>query len=116
MATAKKTAKKDSEFAVIHTGGKQYRVSVGDQVSIEKITGEYKVGDKVTFDKVVMWDNGKDTSIGTPYLDGAKVEAKIVEIGKNDKVEVVKYKAKSRYLKARGHRQPFFKVEILSLK
>lgn len=115
MAAKKKTASKE-EFAVIATGGKQYRVSVGDVVSIEKMTGEFKEGDKVTFDKILMVDDGKDATIGTPYIKEAKVEGKITEIGKGKKVEVMKYKAKSRYLKTRGHRQPFFKVEILALK
>lgn len=104
------------EFAVIETGGKQYRVSVGDTVSIEKIKGAHKVGDALSFDKVLMVDNGKDTTIGTPYISGAKVTAEIKEIGRGVKKVVVKYKAKSRYFKNRGHRQPFFKVAITGLK
>ncbi len=103
------------EFAVIKTGGKQYKVSEGGLVSIEKIKGEFKKGDKVTFDKVLLVDDGKDTTIGTPYITGAKVESEIVEIGRTRKVMVVKYKQKSRYLKRNGHRQPFFKVKILSI-
>ncbi len=106
----------NTEFAVIKTGGKQYKVSVGDVVSIEKIKGEHKVGDAVTFDSVLMVDNGTDTTIGTPYISGAKVKAKLKEIGRGRKIEIVKYKAKSRYFKNRGHRQPFFKVEITGLK
>ena len=104
------------EFAVIKTGGKQYKVSEGGLVSIEKIKGEWKIGDKVVFDKVLLVDDGKDTTIGTPYITGAKVNAEIVEIGRSRKVMVVKYKQKSRYLKRNGHRQPFFKVKILSIK
>jgi large subunit ribosomal protein L21 len=104
------------EFAVIFTGGKQYRVSEGGFVSIEKITGEYKKGDKLSFDKVLLVDDGKDTTIGTPYITGAKVDGEIVEIGRTRKVMVVKYKQKSRYLKRNGHRQPFFKVKITSIK
>ena len=104
------------EFAVIQTGGKQYKVSEGSLVSIEKITGEYKKGDKLSFDKVMLVDNGKDTTIGTPYIKGAKVDAEIVEIGRARKILVVKYKQKSRYLKRNGHRQPFFKVKILNIK
>jgi large subunit ribosomal protein L21 len=113
-----KTAEKD-EFAVIFTGGKQYKVSEGGLVSIEKIktTGvEYKKGDKISFDKVLLVDDGKDTTIGTPYITGAKVAAEIVEIGRARKILVVKYKQKSRYLKRNGHRQPFFKVKITSIK
>ncbi|MCF7833857.1 MAG: 50S ribosomal protein L21 [Candidatus Pacebacteria bacterium] len=104
------------EFAVIKTGGKQYKVSEGQLVSIEKIKGDFKAGDKVSFDKVLLVDDGKNTSIGTPYIDGAKVEAEIKEIGRAKKVLVMKYKQKSRYLKRNGHRQPFFRVKILAIK
>lgn len=107
------------EFAVIATGGKQYKVSEGSLVSIEKIKAkgiEYKKGDKISFDKVLLVDDGKDTTIGTPYIKGAKVDAEIAEIGRSRKVMVVKYKQKSRYLKRNGHRQPFFKVKITSIK
>ena len=104
------------EFAVIKTGGKQYRVSKDSLVSIEKIKGEFKKGDKISFDNVLLVDDGKDTTIGTPYIKGAKVEAEIVQIGRTRKVLVVKYKQKSRYLRRNGHRQPFFKVKILSIK
>lgn len=104
------------EFAVIQTGGKQYKVSVGGFVSIEKIKGEYKKGDKLSFDKVLLVDDGKDTTIGTPYIKDAKVGAEIAEIGRARKVMVIKYKQKSRYLRRNGHRQPFFKVKITSIK
>ncbi|KKP88699.1 MAG: 50S ribosomal protein L21 [Candidatus Nomurabacteria bacterium GW2011_GWC2_35_8] len=104
------------EFAVIQTGGKQYKVSKGSLVSIEKIIGEYKKGDKLVFDKVLLVDDGKDTTIGTPYIAGAKVDAEIVEIGRARKILVVKYKQKSRYLRRNGHRQPFFKVKITNIK
>ncbi|MFH1201035.1 MAG: 50S ribosomal protein L21 [bacterium] len=104
------------EFAVIFTGGKQYKVSLGSLISIEKIKGEYEKGDKISFDKVLLVDDGQDTTIGTPYVKGAKVEAEIVEIGRARKIMVVKYKQKSRYLKRNGHRQPFFKVKITSIK
>ncbi len=115
--TAKKTVKASKdEFAVILTGGKQYQVSVGDTLKIEKIKGDFKKGDKVVFDRVLLVDDGKDTTIGAPYIDGAKVEAVFEEAGKNKKIEVVKYKAKSRYYKRRGHRQPFFKVKIQAIK
>lgn len=104
------------EFAVIQTGGKQYKVSEGGLVSIEKIKGEYTKGDKISFDKVLLVDDGKDATIGTPYIKGAKVDAEIVEIGRARKVMVIKYKQKSRYLRRNGHRQPFFKVKITSIK
>ncbi|MCE9549305.1 50S ribosomal protein L21 [Candidatus Nomurabacteria bacterium] len=104
------------EFAVIQTGGKQYKVSKDSVLSIEKIKGEYSKGDKISFDKVLLVDDGKDTTIGTPYITGAKVNAEIMEIGRARKVLVMKYKQKSRYLRRNGHRQPFFKVKITSIK
>ena len=104
------------EFAVIHTGGKQYKVSTGDTVKIEKIKGDFKVGDKIVFDKVLLVEDGKDTTIGAPYLATAKVEATLEEVGRNKTVEVIKYKQKSRYFKKNGHRQPWFKVEITGVK
>jgi large subunit ribosomal protein L21 len=104
------------EFAVITTGGKQYRVSVGDSILVEKMKGEFKVGDKVVFEKVLLVDNGKDTSIGTPYIDGAKVEGIFEKKGTRAKVMVVKYKQKSRYHKSNGHKQPYFKIKISAIK
>ena len=110
------------EFAVIKTGGKQYKVSQGGVISIEKIKGllgadkEYKKGDKISFDKVLLVDDGKDTTIGTPYITGAKVNAEIMEIGRARTVLVMKYKQKSRYLRRNGHRQPYFQVKITSIK
>jgi len=103
------------EFAVIQTGGKQYKVSKGSTVAIEKIKGTFAKGDKVSFDQVLLVDDGADTTIGTPYIKGAKVDAEIVEIGRARKLLVLKYKQKSRYLKRNGHRQPFFKVKITSI-
>lgn len=104
------------EFAVIHTGGKQYKVSVGDILKIEKLDGELKKGDKIVFDKVLMVDNGQDTTIGTPYISGAAVEAKFVAAGRNKTIDVIKYKQKSRYFKKNGHRQPYSQVEIVKVK
>lgn len=104
------------EFAVIQTGGKQYKVSRDSVILIEKIIGKYKIGDKLIFDKVLLVDDGENTTIGTPYIKGAKVNAQITEIGRAKKILVVKYKQKSRYLRRNGHRQPFFKVKILDIK
>jgi len=104
------------EFAVIQTGGKQYSVSKGDVITIEKIIGEYKEGDKLVFDKVLLVDNGTDTTIGTPYISKAEVSGIITKIGRSPKVEVIKYKQKSRYHKRNTHRQPFFKVKIETVK
>ncbi|MFA5933711.1 MAG: 50S ribosomal protein L21 [Candidatus Paceibacterota bacterium] len=104
------------EFAVIKTGGKQYKVSVGEVITIEKLPGAHVVGDKITFESVLLVDNGKDTTIGTPYIKGAKVEATFQAEGRAKTVMVMKYKAKSRYLKKNGHRQPFAKVKITAIK
>ncbi len=103
-------------FAVIQTGGKQYKVAVGDEIAVEKISGDYKVGDKITIDSVVLKDDGKTTEMGAPYIKGAEVEATITESGKLDKVMVVKYRAKSRYHKRNGHRQPYMSLKIESIK
>ncbi len=118
MATATKTTKKQpsTEFAVIKTGGKQYRVSVGDFIKIEKLNGEFKKGDKVVFEEVLLTDDGKNTVIGTPFISGAKVEAEVEVVGRLPKVLVIKYKQKSRYMKKNGHRQPYIKVKINSIK
>ncbi len=104
------------EFAVIQTGGKQYKVAVGDVVRIEKLIGDYKEGDKVVFDKVLLVDNGTDTTIGTPFISGAKVTGSITKIGRAAKVNVIKYKQKSKYFKKNGHRQPYFEVKIEGVK
>lgn len=101
-------------FAIIETGGKQYRVSEGAVFATEKITGA-KEGADVSFDKVLLVDDGTQTRIGTPFVEGAQVKATVVEEGRGKKIEVVKYKAKSRYFKLRGHRQPFMKVRVVSL-
>ena len=100
------------EVAVIKTGGKQYVVSKGDTISIEKLSDTVKKGDAVTFDKVLLVDNGKDTTIGAPLIAGAKVTGTVTTVGRAKKVEVVKYKPKSRYFKRNGHRQPVVKVKI----
>ena len=104
------------EFAVIQTGGKQYKVSVGEELKIEKLTGEHKEGDSIVFDKVLLVDNGSDTTIGTPFIPTAQVKATITKIGRLPKVTVIKFKQKSRYFKKNGHRQPYFQVKIDALK
>lgn len=105
-----------TEFAIIATGGKQYPVAVGDVIRIETLPGEYKKGDKVVFKDILLVDNGKDTTIGTPYIDGAKVEGIFQAEGRAKKVLVVKYKAKSKYHKKNGHRQGYSEVKISAIK
>ena len=103
------------EVAVIKTGGKQYVVSKDDVITIEKLPTEVKQGDQVVFDEVLLVDNGSDTTIGAPTIKGAEVKGTVVLVGKAPKVEVVKYKPKSRYFKRNGHRQPILKVKIDSI-
>lgn len=103
------------EFAIIATGGKQYPVAVGDVVRVETLPGEWKKGDKVVFNDVLLVDNGKDTTIGTPNVDGAKVEGIFQTAGRAKKVLVVKYKAKSKYHKKNGHRQNYSEVKISAI-
>jgi large subunit ribosomal protein L21 len=105
-----------AEFAIIATGGKQYPVSVGDVIRVEKLPGTHEKGDKIVFDKVLLVDNGKDTTIGAPYIDGASVEGIFQEAGRGKNVIVVKYKAKSKYHKKNGHRQPYSEVKISAIK
>ncbi len=99
-------------FAIIETGGKQYKISEGNSIKIEKLSGDNKEGDKIVFEKVLLVDDGKSTKIGTPYIDGAKVEAVFEEDGRNKKVRVIRFRAKSRHFTKKGHRQPFTKVKI----
>lgn len=103
-------------FAVIQTGGKQYRVSEGDSLKIEKLSGDHKEGDKIIFDKVLLFDDGKETKVGTPYIDGAKVEASFIETGRDKKITVIRFRSKSRYFKKKGHRQPYTQVKIAKVK
>ena len=112
METKPETTEKSQEFAIIQTGGKQYKVSVGEKIKVEKIVGDHKEGDSIVFDKVLLVDNGLDTTIGTPVIAGASVKATLVKIGRAAKIDVIKYKQKSRYFKKNGHRQPFFEVKI----
>lgn len=108
MATKSAT----KEYVVIATGGKQYIVREGDIIKIERLDGKLKEGSKVTFDEVLLKDDGKTAKVGTPTISGAKVEGELVDIGKDKKVVVIKYKSKSRYFVKRGHRQAFMKVKI----
>lgn len=100
-------------YAVIETGGKQYRVQEGDVITIEKLDAE--AGKKVEFDKVLVLSDDNGLKVGTPYLEGAKVVGKVVENGKGQKIVIFKYKNKKDYRKKQGHRQPYTMVEINDL-
>ncbi len=115
----KKETKQKAEFAVILSGGKQYVVSVGDILDVEQLSKEhkqqYKEGDIVEFDKVLLVDNGTDATIGTPYIDGAKVKAIYQGEKKGKKLSIVRFKAKSNRDRKIGHRQKYDRVKIEAL-
>lgn len=104
------------DFAIIETGGKQYKVAQGDTLLIEKLPGEYKEGDSVVFDSVLLVGSEKDAKVGTPYVSGAKVTATFNGDGKNKKVVIERFRSKSRYHVKRGHRQPHTSITISSIK
>ena len=97
-------------YAIIKTGGKQYRVQEGDKIFVEKLTND--VDSEVVFDQVLAVVNDGDVKVGSPVVEGAKVTGKVLEQGKEKKILVFKYKAKSDYRRRQGHRQPFSKVVI----
>ena len=99
-------------YAIIETGGKQYKVEAGDEILVEKLNAD--VDAEVAFDTLLVSDDA-GVKIGTPVLDGVKVKAKVLEHGKGDKVIVFKYKPKKNIRTKRGHRQPYTKVQILSI-
>ncbi len=100
-------------LAVIKTGGKQYLVSVGDKIKIEKLNEEK--GKEIIFNDVLLLEKNKKIEIGTPLIKGAKVLAKILNQDKAKKVIIFKYKAKKRYKVKKGHRQPFSEIEIIKI-
>lgn len=100
--------------AVIQTGGKQYLVKEGDVLSIE-LLNDKKEGEKMIFSDVLLTDTGSETKVGAPHVAGAKVEATVLEHGRDKKIVVIHYLQKSRYFKKNGHRQPFTKVKIVKI-
>ena len=100
-------------YAVIETGGKQYKVSEGDVIYIEKL--EVEAGADVAFDKVLLIGEGSDVKVGAPLVDGVSVAGKVIKNDKAKKVVVYKYKPKKGYHKKQGHRQPYTKVEITKI-
>ena len=102
------------DFAIIKTGGKQYKVSPGRKIKIEKL--EIAEGKEVVFDEVLLVEKNKEIKIGAPLVAGAKVVGKFLGQGKSKKVTIRKYKSKKRYDVKRGHRQPYTEVEITDIK
>lgn len=98
------------QIAVIKTGGKQYLVSPGQKIKIEKI--DASEGENFIFDQILLTSDGENSEIGNPLVQGAKVEGKILKQGRGRKVIVFRYHSKTRYRKKKGHRQPFTEVQI----
>lgn len=100
-------------YAIIKTGGKQYKVSEGDLVRVEKLS--YEVGETVDFDQVLLVSNDGELKVGSPLVEGAKVSATVEDQNKDKKIVVFKYKPKKQYRKKHGHRQPYTLVKINSI-
>lgn len=100
-------------FAIIETGGKQYKVASGKKIKIEKL--EASSGDNFIFDKVLLVADGEDVKIGAPYVEGARVEANILKQGRDKKKIVFRYHSKTRYRKKKGHRQHFTEAKIVKI-
>ena len=101
-------------YAIIRSGGKQYRVAKDDILALERLKGE--AGSKITLDEVLLLgENGKAPTIGTPLVSGAKVSAEILEQGRGDKINVIKFKRRKQYRRKIGHRQDITKVKILDI-
>ena len=102
------------KLAVIKTGGKQYKVSEGDKIRVEKLSKEE--GSVVSFPDVLLYVDGENVDVGTPTVSGVSVEGKVLGEGKADKVVVFKYKKRKRYSKKKGHRQQYTQVEITTVR
>jgi large subunit ribosomal protein L21 len=102
-----------TKFAVIETGGKQYRVAPGSKIRVEKLDAES--GGDFTFGKVLLRADGDRVEIGTPYISGAKVEARVLRQARDKKKIVFKYHQKTRYKKKKGHRQHFTEVQVVGI-
>ena len=100
-------------YAVIKTGGKQYRVQQGDVIFVEKLNAQ--ADEAVTFDEVLLVGDADQSKVGTPVVEGAKVEGKVLAQVKGQKIVVYKYKSKKNERKKQGHRQPYTKVEITAI-
>lgn len=100
-------------FAVIVSGGKQYRVQEGQTLKVEKLAVE--AGSNVDFDRVLLVSNGDDVKVGAPVVEGAKVSAEVVSHGRGDKVKIIKFRRRKHHMKRQGHRQWFTEVKITGI-
>ena len=100
-------------FAVVKTGGKQYRITKGDTIKVEKLTGE--IGDKIELSDVLMVADGDNVQVGRPCVEGARVQAEIVDQGRHRKITIFKMRRRKNYRRKMGHRQPFTAIKILDI-
>ncbi|MFT0212588.1 50S ribosomal protein L21 [Pseudomonas sp. F1_0610] len=100
-------------YAVIVTGGKQYKVAEGEYLKVEKL--DVATGDAITFDRVLLVGNGEDVKIGAPVVDGAKVTAEVTDHGRHDKVRIIKFRRRKHSMKRQGHRQWFTEIKITGI-
>ena len=100
-------------YAIIATGGKQYRVQEGDHIRVEKLAGD--PGEKVEFNQVLLLADGEDVAIGTPFVDGGKVTGEVEEQARAKKIEIIKFKRRKHHMKHMGHRQSFTQVKITGI-
>ena len=100
-------------YAVVKTGGKQYRVTPGQRIKLETLTAE--VGDVVDFDEILMVSHDGQVSVGTPHISGGKVSAKVLSHGRGKKIDIIKFKRRKHHMKHMGHRQNYTEVEIIEI-
>jgi large subunit ribosomal protein L21 len=100
-------------YAVVKTGGKQYRVSAGEKLKVEQIAAE--VGAEIVLDEVLVLANGDDLTLGTPLISGAQVKAKVVSHGRGEKIRIFKMRRRKHYRKSQGHRQNYTEIEIVGI-
>jgi large subunit ribosomal protein L21 len=101
-------------YAIVATGGKQYRVKEGEKLRVEKLSAD--AGDKVVLDQVLLVGEGEEVKVGAPYLKGAKVTATVTENGRGDKVKIVKFRRRKHSRRTMGHRQSYTEIEITGIK
>ena len=104
------------EFAVIEMAGKQYKVAVGDVITLDKQFDEFKAGEKLTVKEVLLVDTGAETKVGAPHVAGSEVQVIFEEEGQGKKIAVRRFRSKSRYTRRYGHRQPFTKLKVAAIK
>lgn len=100
-------------FAVFESGGKQHRVSEGDVIRVERLAGD--PGQSLEFDRVLLVSEGDDVTVGTPYVEGGRVTAELLEQGRGTKIQVIKFKRRKNYLRRNGHRQDYTEVRITGI-